>query len=362
MTNPNDIPWVNYGMTEYSPFATYQNVVGTPKHLKSGSVTVKLEGGSYDPQSLAKHMSDQLQLINSTTFNGNIQIKSGTDLLIRSIAQTPKQLFAYEINSIPVEEKGYSYSTSVPYWLGASQCSLVYGQDADLGDIFAWEYLHTPFFSPDKKLSVVMFGNDETKPKDIVSQQTGIFLTSVQPESFFTEQLGFQLSDITVNLSTGTGGIKFIASREEFDRVTTRGYFGIQGLFPDGNRIITDIAPALYIDSPNTEMLLGTSRNLDPQGHYLVELTFGNTGQKYIFQNGSLSHVFAIISRQYVNDGFIYAESDSAIPYTHMGSSFNLQNVKIRILDPITKTPITTLGDNSSLYLQIDKRLEQIKK
>lgn len=197
---------------------------------------------------------------------------------------------------------------------------------------------------PDKKLSVRMYGDIKAVDKYIVPAQTGIFLTSVQPESFFTEQLGFQLSDITVNLSNGAGDIKYIASQAEFDRITTRGYFGIQGLFPDGNRVITDIAAGQYIDAPSTEMLLATSRNLDPIGHFLVELTFGNGSQKYIFQQGSLSHIFAIVSRQYVNEGFIYAESDSAIPYVHMGSSFNLQNVRIRILDPVTKVPITTLG------------------
>lgn len=63
-------------MTEFLPFATYINVVGTPQHLKTGSVTVKLEGGSYDPQSMAKHISDQLQLLNISSFNGNAEFNS----------------------------------------------------------------------------------------------------------------------------------------------------------------------------------------------------------------------------------------------------------------------------------------------
>lgn len=344
----------------------YVNPQAGGPQLLIGTASVVIEPGTYDPISLSKTLSDKFQLLNPNGFSGGAKFESTTELLIRTDSGT--NFTMNKVGTLPSNTSsniGYKYSdgtNKTKYWLGASQMSFAYGSQAGLGDVFAIEYMHTPWIDH-KELSVRMF-----KPTggsfQLIPQQCGIFLVNVSPQPFF-ESLGFNIDDLLVNLTAGPdpANIKYVGTKAELDRVTTKQYSGIQSLFPDGTRAINDTVPGNgYIDSTSTIMLLGRERNLDATGHYLIELTFNSTGQQFVFNSGSLSHIFGIVSRQYLQDGYVTSFSDAGIDYIHSGKAFNLQNIRVRILDPSTKQAVDGLGDKTSIYLQINKQLQIAQK
>ena len=363
--NQNDSPW--HGGTEgdnevepQTPFATYTNVGNTGQHIVLGTSVVNLPRGQYDPTNLAKQISDQLQFLNPVQFDGKNQISNGSNQMLVRTDTNPNYVFC-RTGGVPVTPPPPSttvglgsYDYTAPYWVGASQASVVWNQDNR--EVFAFDYLHTPWLNGDElSLKYYLTGAGDFY---LIPQQSGIFLVDVQPRSFF-ESLGFNMKDILIQLSKTPEGVEYVPSDAELLRVTTSAYSGIQNLFPKGERKIDDTHvpsnPSDFIDATNTVMLLGRDRNLDDTGHYLIEVTFGNSSAKYLFDSGSMHHIFGIVSKQYISDGFVTGFSDSAVPYVHNGTNFLLQNMKIRILDPATKKPIDTLGVSSTLYLEIFK-------
>lgn len=361
--NQHDKPWYDEDkdneVEPQTPFSTNAETGNTGQHLILGTSTIVLPKAQYDPTNLAKQISDKLQYLDPVQFDGLAQISNGNNqMLVRSDAD-PNFIFC-KTGGIPVTAGttvglgGYKYNVGSAYWIGASQASLVWNQDNR--EVFAFDYLHTPWLNAGQ-LSLKYYKDGTTDKFYLIPQQSGIFLVDVQPKSFF-ESLGFKISDIVVDLATASG-VQFVPSDAELLRVTTSAYSGIQNLFPTGARKIDDAtvpnAPNGFIDASNTVMLLANDRNLDDTGHFLIEISFGNSSGKYLFDSGSLHHIFGIVSKQYISDGFVTGFSDSAVPYVHNGTNFLIQNMKIRILDPATKEPIKTLGKNSTLYLEIFK-------
>jgi hypothetical protein len=349
-TNPNDWEMKEYGIGPGTPFAVYSNVQGADPHMQMGTVQVHLPDGQYDPISLSKSITDKFQYLDPKVYNGQTTMISSSQFLRKTDVNT----FFYAVGTDPTEEVGYTYDVTTPYWYGASQVSIGYGEEADLGNIFAFKFMHTPFISNNElAIKSVKDGGKFY----IISQQSGIFLTSISPKSFF-ESLGFNINDLLINLVT-KNGVKHIDKVAELDRVTTKGYSGIQSLFPDGNRVVGNPPPAPgYIATSNTIGLIANGRELDDTGHMLIELLFSATGQQFMFNGGSLNHIFGIVSKQYIQDGYITSFNDASINYVHEGRPFNLQNVQVKILNPFTKQPIANLGEKSTIYLQLNKMLK----
>ena len=355
-TNPTASWATDNGVTKDADFVQFEEPltpVGAPQ-LHLGTSQIKIEGGQYDPISLAKYITDQMQYLDPAVFDGNTTYTSSSELLTK----TSNDIYLYEVGTKPSENKGYRYTGAEPYWLGASQFAFEYGSDAGLGDVFALSYMHTPFFN-NNQLSLYIYKdvNDGNKLY-LVPQQSGVFLTQVQPPAFF-QKLGFNISDLQITLTPDPDPnptTHYIATEAELLRVIPKQYSGLQSLFPAGNRKLPDTYNNnTPIDSSTTKKIIASARDLDPQGHFLIELTFTATGQKYVFNDGSLSHIFGIVPKQYINDGYVFGDSSNAIPYQHSGRPFNLQNIRVRILDPLTKQPIEDLGENSALYLQLNK-------
>ena len=92
-------------------------------------------------------------------------------------------------------------------------------------------------------------------------------------------------------------------------------------------------------------------------GHYLISITgYGDD------KNGMLNQTMkidskAILSNYYVNQGSFTSLTfpDSQV-YTHIGESLSLNNFSVRIIDPDNMQTITGLGDNTSVYIQINKQ------
>ena len=68
----------------------------------------------------------------------------------------------------------------------------------------------------------------------------------------------------------------------------------------------------------------------------------------------------AIISNYYVNENsFVSLTFPDSQVYTHVGEPVSLNNFQIQIIDPETMKPIEGLGENSVVYIQINKQYSQ---
>ena len=65
----------------------------------------------------------------------------------------------------------------------------------------------------------------------------------------------------------------------------------------------------------------------------------------------------AIISNYYVNENsFVSLTFPDSQVYTHVGEALELNNFNISILNPETMKQIEGLGENSCVYIQINKQ------
>jgi hypothetical protein len=65
--------------------------------------------------------------------------------------------------------------------------------------------------------------------------------------------------------------------------------------------------------------------------------------------------IFALISKNYDTSGYITVYAGNEILTINDGNDYLLQSIRVRILDPNTKLPLSgaLLGQNNSIYLEI---------
>jgi hypothetical protein len=98
----------------------------------------------------------------------------------------------------------------------------------------------------------------------------------------------------------------------------------------------------------------------DAYGHYLLEVQ-GYTGGGLLNENQKYN-VKSIVSAYYNNIGsFTTGPFTDPQTYTHVGEPVTLNNFRIRILNPKTMQEIDGLGNNSCIYLQINKIISQVE-
>jgi len=110
----------------------------------------------------------------------------------------------------------------------------------------------------------------------------------------------------------------------------------------DETKYINSIAPPLLIE--------------DKYGHYLVSIDgYGSSSGLINEKQKILSK--AIISNYYVNENsFVSLTFPDSQVYTHVGEPLQLNNFNISILNPETMQQIEGLGENSCVYIQINKQ------
>ena len=98
---------------------------------------------------------------------------------------------------------------------------------------------------------------------------------------------------------------------------------------------------------------------VDNSGHQLVEVqgyqsNFLNENDRY--------QVKAIVSSYYVSpNSFTTSPFQDSYVYTHVGSPMSINTYTIRVLDPLTMSKVKTLGQNSTVYLQITKAFSDVE-
>lgn len=110
-----------------------------------------------------------------------------------------------------------------------------------------------------------------------------------------------------------------------------------------------DITDAIIAENP--PLLVS-----DTTGHYLISIDgYGNDKNGLLNENSKVNSK-AIVSGYYVNAGsFTSLTIQDAQVYEHVGAPIILSDFNINILDPITLKPIVGLGNNTSVYIQVNK-------
>lgn len=187
------------------------------------------------------------------------------------------------------------------------------------------------------------------------------------------------------NLITPNTQPKFYFQYQNVLQYTTRGYFPLAGLSTNFttkvNQIVEYGASAAeytmtlpssilitlgqsgfnFVQSQNMTSILANDfpiGSVNNAGHWLIELSAWTND--YVNEN-KLMMVKAIVGNYLYGGGsFSQTLGPDSLIYTHSGMPLQLAGIEIRILNPITKTPLGNyiIGPNSSIYLQVVNRNE----
>ena len=167
--------------------------------------------------------------------------------------------------------------------------------------------------------------------------------------------------------SDSVSGSVFTATSTGFDPITPpfpfqSGYSWLdfpQVIPSNASTTTTTQLQNTYFQVTNTNSLNAVTIPLsgDNAGHYLIEITGYNS---IYLDEASKREIKSIVSSYYVTAGsFTSQPFPDSYTFFNYGSPISLSNIKVRILDPITREEVIGLGANSSVYLQINKLLTE---
>ena len=114
----------------------------------------------------------------------------------------------------------------------------------------------------------------------------------------------------------------------------------------DETKYINSIKPPLLVE--------------DKYGHYLVSINGYGDDKGGLLNEKTKILSKAIISNYYVNENsFVSLTFPDSQVYTHIGEPVSLNNFQIQIIDPETMKPVEGLGENSVVYIQINKQYSE---
>ena len=258
---------------------------------------------------------------------------------------------AQPIAAVFCNQKDYTnrFTFTKPVFMGTSQFALEF--DVNSGK-FQFTQLHMPMYTESTPfnpgVSIVAKIEDGTKyfPADV---RSGIFFVNMQPASFWTS-LGFNLDTLLVQDDPVTHNLKTPLQRGV--NITSQ-FFGYDGIIANSYKLPTpSAAPYFYVTDTVISIEADEQLPNSDSGYYLIELVGLTTS--YATDNGNqLSSVMNIASKNYNQSGYITAYADGSVPFINTGEPFTLTNIKVRILDPLTKKVVTTLGNKNSVFVQI---------
>lgn len=238
-------------------------------------------------------------------------------------------------------------------FIGASQVSLVYNPAPEQTQKFAWTYMHTPLYENDPPIEVVGWQDDGAGNYRMVDSESGIFWTTLEsePANFFEDILGFSQTDMIVVENVET---HLLASPLVRSQNITSNLFSLTDVFNHANTLKVPTGP--FYTASNSTQYIETKTNYqstEDGGYFLIEIS--NLTTEY--EANTMRHnIMAIVSRQYDNLGFIsFFPGAGSLQYINTGQPFNLASLKVRILDPKTKQPLSdaSLGNGNSIFLEL---------
>jgi hypothetical protein len=241
--------------------------------------------------------------------------------------------------------------------IGARKFAFEYG---NTGDAFQLSAAHQSVNNPGDvgKETVAFFATGGSNQNLFeVPRATGILIHEMQPKELWDDVMGIY-DAIVAPLQTDVCGKPYPLLQ---NMVQTPQESAELSVFTPKNHRINPTPPTVakpvFVDTTSipTKAVVGDSPRVNQSGGYfLVEITGLNTAQSnFVDSETNRPNISAIVSTQYDNNDIVTGFADSAIQYVHRGAPTTIASAKVRILDPLTKEVVPTLGAANSIFLDL---------
>jgi hypothetical protein len=240
--------------------------------------------------------------------------------------------------------------------MGASQMALEYNNNNNA--LFQFTYLHTPFYHAGNE-SIAIYGSGVSNYFDSITTQSGVFFTQMEPQAFWRDTLGFDVDNMVMTydpLETTPTNRNFTQQLQQGINITAN-FLGNDILINkndfDTYKPMRQLERDVYFNesTQTTPIKALQTIGIKSSNFYLVQLE----GLDLInMENDSqfFRTICAIGSKEYSNLGVISLYGTGMPFYTNNGDDFIISNMRVRILDSLTKQPSTTLGEKNSIFIE----------
>lgn len=261
--------------------------------------------------------------------------------------------YSQQPNSVNNGEYFYMSNESV---MGATQMTLEYNNNNNA--LFQFTYLHTPFYKGGNE-SIAIYGSGRSNYFDSITSQSGVFFTQMEPQSFWRDTLGFDVDSMImtydpslttptnrnftqplkagVNITSNFLGNDILINKTDFDNFVPMRQLQRDAYFNESTQT-TPIKALQQIGIKSSNFYLVQLEGLD-----LINME----NDTHLFRT-----ICAIGSKEYTNLGVISLYGTGMPFYTNNSIDFVISNMRVRILDSLTKQPSTTLGTKNSIFIE----------
>lgn len=373
-----------FGLYNYSGLNTWtqlsSNTTNVPDPLGQKQIFTSTQGitipeGRYDRTTLAQVITQLFTEVGLTPLQqagGNSVFGANTNLQLRMDADGNENLLFRKVPDSDEETivcdgtNSYQYPTATTTTLGARIFAMDYGS---IGNAYRITNMHQSLNSGQKleegQEQTGLFV-DTTSGRTIYHEllnSTGLVIHDLLPRDFWEDTLGLY-DQVIVPLRTDTNGVQFFTVDDMQDKTTSE-TAQIQSFSVNNQRGTPAPTADTYFNTTEvpTKSIIGNQPRISENAgtYYLVEITGLNIPQSNLIDSTeNMANISAIVSKQYDQNDIITAFADSAIPYVHRGIPVRLASARVRVLDPITKDVVTTLGDQNSVFLQVSSVVEPL--
>ena len=334
-----------------------------PVEITEGQKTFTIPAGTYSPQGIAEFISTNFSLVDPP---------DGTPAPLRNISNkflqgtdgtgTNIRFYPFNLTTGVIDDGNWFYPEQAE-WFGASQVALSYNSDQN--GIFQFDYLHTPYYNGSGDESVGLYEIDEEHPHSAgefigVTRAGGVFIRDLQPRSFWEDILGFDVDSIK---TTNTDFTLNFPAGKTFNDLTTNAVFSLDDVLNNAGGDPNKCPDAQFFKKSTATVPIKAPNSYSPltdSAYFLIECSM-NYNMKYQYDTANLANINAIVSRQYNTNNYITGFGECSINYVHHGEPVILSSAKIRILDPVNKQEATSLGEKSSIFLEVFKAPQKMK-
>lgn len=363
ITNMSDFPGHHTkfdSWTKQAPGGTYSIVPSV------FDTTITISAGSYSPSDIAEKITSLLSVNSAGQYVSNYPVSSS---FLKASKQFPDASTAGETEPF-FKDDGTAYmkfdTTGDDYYIGSNQIALEFDQNVGK---FYWKYIHMPKYDSSSNIEVQYINRGTTSDWFIANKGGGIAFTSLEPKSFWVDQLGFDenqllaqvaYTDGTQNIGSYTGHMPYIKGGLVEGTNITGGFKGLDSAVVKSSfRTVPTLSDALRstLSADQTIPIYAQTPFSDSgikYAYFLIEID-GVMVNDFIGQVKYSHAISGIVSRYYSIDSFTSAGTESSVPYQHLSDTpMMLSQLKIRILKP-DGTLVDDVEDENTIFLQVIK-------
>lgn len=247
-------------------------------------------------------------------------------------------------------------------YMGSSQFQLEYNYNNN--SLFQFSYLHTPYYSGGQEaIQIYACGYRYNNIFTYQNTMTGVFFTQLEPASFWSDTLGFDLTNLIVTDSP----TKILSTQLNVGVNITGNLVSYDALFDKTNAprmydADNDTEKALIVNAVSTQsqgIIAGKPQQVNSSSFYLIELG-GLSDINMINDTDLFRTISAIGSKEYNSQGIISIYPDGTAFYTNNSSEPQyISSFRVKVLDSITKQPTTSLGQKNSIFVELTNPTQQ---